>query len=72
MYEMWEILGMTIQTKIICDHCKQEIKDLSNIAFTITSMIIETKLEMHFCKWQCMKIYLESKWPKSGFCNNQT
>lgn len=55
---------MTIKIKITCDRCQQEIKDLSNIPFTISSVIIETKLEMHFCKWQCMKIYLDSNWPK--------
>lgn len=54
---------MTIQTKIICDCCKKDIKSRSDIAFTITSIICETKLEMHFCAIQCMKEYLETKWP---------
>jgi len=54
---------MTIYTKIICDCCQKEIKSKVDIAITITSIICEIKLEMHFCAIQCMKAYLEKKWP---------
>ena len=55
---------MTIETKIICDNCQEEIKSMGKIAFTIMSIICEIKLEMHFCCMECMKIYLNDKWGK--------
>ncbi len=53
---------MAIKTIITCDFCKEELKYTSDIAFTITSVIVEIKLEMHFCTWQCMKKYLDENW----------
>lgn len=60
---------MTIETKITCDCCQQEIKYISDIAFTIKSIICEIKLEVHFCSMGCMRNYMETKWPLVGLKN---
>jgi hypothetical protein len=52
---------MTIKTQIICDCCQKEIKSMKDLAFTISSIICEIKLEMHFCRIDCMREYLEKK-----------
>lgn len=36
-----------IETKIICDLCDKQIKSKGDVAFTIISIILEIKLEMH-------------------------
>lgn len=55
-----------IETKIICDHCNNVIRRKEDVAFNITSIIFQIKLEMHFCCIICMKNYLKIKFKEIG------
>jgi len=52
---------MAIIKIISCDYCEKEIKN--NPPLTILGKICEVKLERHFCTFNCMKKYIDEKWP---------